>query len=72
MKDGLSSWCADCHNAAKRRARVDSRVRALVEEAAQYEREADAAPREWQVRSLRATAEKLRHEAEVERWRAEA
>ena len=29
MRDGVSSWCADCHNAARRRWRQEQRALAL-------------------------------------------
>ena len=39
MRDGLSSWCAECHNAASRRWR--DRQRELVAEALEARRRAD-------------------------------
>jgi hypothetical protein len=66
MKDGLSSWCAECHNAANRRSRLDRRVRALLEDAAQFEREADAAASAARAESLRSTAAVIRREADRE------
>jgi uncharacterized protein YhaN len=72
MKDGLSSWCSACHNAANRRSRLDRRVRALLEDAAQFEREADAAPNEARAHSLRSTAAAIRRDAELELLRAAA
>jgi hypothetical protein len=54
-RDGLSSWCAECHNAANRRHRRKRRVEALLEEAAAYER--DAAAGGLLARSSRTAAE---------------
>lgn len=62
-RDGLSSWCGECHNGASRRWR--EKQRALVDEALEARRRA-------LVRDLRAQARarKARERREVARWRA--
>ena len=67
--DGLSSWCAGCHNDAKRGYRRKRKAEALLEEAAAYEREADALD-PYRAQSARSTASALRREAarELAAW----
>ena len=60
-RDGLSSWCAECHNGATRRYRRKRRVEALLEGAAEREREAEAGG--LLAASSRRIAESLRREA---------
>jgi hypothetical protein len=62
--DGLSSWCRGCHAEAKRVRRRERRVEALLEEAAEREREAEAGG--LLAASARSSAEALRREAERE------
>jgi hypothetical protein len=64
-RDGLSSWCASCHATAQRGYRRKRRVEALLAEAAELERRADAADG-WQARSWRSTADAVRRRAERE------
>lgn len=67
-RDGRSSWCADCHNAAKRGYRRQRRVDALLAEAAEYERVAER-DKGWRANSSLRMAEALRRQAtrELER-----
>ena len=63
--DGLSSWCADCHNTAKRDARRRQRVATMLDDAARYARDA-ASQAGWRAISSRRTAEALRRQASTE------
>ena len=63
--DGLSSWCADCHNVAKRGYRRKRKAEALLAEAAAFEREADAFTG-YRAQGARSHASALRREAERE------
>ena len=62
MKDDLSSWCAECHNAAKRGYRRRQKREELPEEIAAYEREAESATG-WRADYSRGVAETLRRQA---------
>ena len=64
--DGLSSWCADCHNTAKRDSRRRQRVATLLADADRHEREAENEAG-WRAISSRNAAEALRRQAELTR-----
>ena len=69
MRDGLSSWCAECHNAASRRWR--DKQRALVEEALAARDRARVEALRARRRERQARIEALRRE-HFERLRAQA
>lgn len=64
MRDGLSSWCSDCHAEAKRDSRRKQRVEALLAEAVELEGRANEGG--LLAASSRSTAAALRRQAERE------